>query len=272
MRIAILTISTGKYDIFVPDLIQSCEKKFLPGCEKKYFVFTDSEKIQSSGNIIKIEQRKLGWPYDTMMRFHMFNSIKSDLEKFDYIFFMNANMLVSSVVGRMILEMEGTCGIIATLHPGYYGVFKHNYPLERNSKSVFFIDYEKETNYYQGCFNGGRSRDFIEMSGILSQMINQDLSNKIIPIWHDETALNWYLNTKNPKILDPTFSYPEPAKTLDQYRNLINIYGDPKIIQKNKDNFGGAQNLRKFKNEKIVNENNKSKKLHLPNSGKDRAQ
>lgn len=267
MRIAILTIATGKYDMFIPDLIGSCESNFLPGWEKKYFVFTDSEKIKSSGNIIRIEQKKLGWPYDTMMRFHMFNSIKSELEKFDYVFFMNANMLVSSTVGSMILETEGTCGIIATLHPGYYGTIKLNYPVERNPKSVFFIKFGEETNYYQGCFNGGRSADFIRMSEILSSMINQDLFKEIIPIWHDETALNWYLNIRNPKILDPTFAYPEAPKEWDQYRPLINIYGDPKIIQKNKDNFGGAQNLRNFKNEK-----NKSQKLHFPNPGKNRTQ
>ena len=82
MRIAVTTIATGKYDIFIDGLVESCDKYFLPGEEKKYFIFTDSENIKFSEDVIKVEQQKLGWPFDTMMRFHMFNSIKKQLEEF----------------------------------------------------------------------------------------------------------------------------------------------------------------------------------------------
>ena len=45
MKIAILYICTGKYNIFWKDFYTSCEKNFIPNSEKHYFVFTDAENI-----------------------------------------------------------------------------------------------------------------------------------------------------------------------------------------------------------------------------------
>lgn len=248
MKIAVITIATGKYDIFVDGLIKSCDKYFLPGIDRKYFVFTDSDKVESKENVIKVEQRKLGWPFDTMLRFHMFNSIKETLEEFDYVFFMNSNLKIVSTVGSFILETPEECGIIVTLHPGFYLEHKNRYPLERNPRSSFYIPYGEEKFYFQGCFNGGKTQEFLEMSETLASLIDADLENNIIPLWHDESALNWYLIQKNPKILDPTFSYPDvfagdPEK--DSHYQIIKKFGDPKIIQLNKEDFGGKENLRR---------------------------
>jgi hypothetical protein len=248
MKVGIVTIATGKYDIFIDGLVESCNKYFLPGLEKKYFVFTDSENIESSENLIRVEQQKLGWPFDTMMRFHMFNTIKKQLEEFDYIFFMNANMKVVSTVGRSILETPNGCGLIVTLHPGFYLEPRDNYPLERNPMSSFYFPVGKEINYFQGCFNGGKSNEFLSMSEELSRLIDLDLGKNIIPLWHDESALNWYMMEKNPKILDPTFSYPslfagDPEG--DSHYEIIKEFGDPKILQLNKDDFGGKKELRR---------------------------
>ena len=76
MKIGILTICTGKYTIFFDSLYESLEKHFLKGYEKTYYVFTDGE-IREEDNVVRIEQTKLGWPYDTMMRFNMFNGISN---------------------------------------------------------------------------------------------------------------------------------------------------------------------------------------------------
>jgi hypothetical protein len=248
MKIAIITIATGKYDIFIDDLVESCEKYFLPGNGKKYFVFTDSDTIKNEDPIVRIQQNKLGWPFDTMKRFHMFCSIESQLIDFDYVFFMNANMKIISTVGTAILDLSGTSGIIATLHPGFYSQPKDHYPLERNRNSCFYVPFGSEKNYYQGCFNGGKRNEFLRMSRELMDKLDMDLSNNIIPIWHDESAMNWYLLERNVKVLDPTFSYPDVnvgVPGLDPHYNIIKKYGDPKILQLNKENFGGKEMLRK---------------------------
>ena len=268
MKIAITTIATGKYDIFVPSLIDSCERYFLPNSEKTYFVFTDSDKILPTDKIVKVNQSKLGWPYDTMLRFHMFSSVKKELEKFDFIFFMNANMEVVSLVSKEILPTEEGSGLVATHHPGFYRKHPNLFTYERNPRSNFYIPFGSGKNYVQGCFNGGRTKEFLKMCTEIKNRIDADLRNRIIPIWHDESALNWYLLDKNPKLLHPVYAWPEFVDleekdilrmSKDMEQEEINNYilrgkKDPllhirdrkkiRIIQRDKNFFGGKKNLR----------------------------
>lgn len=274
MKIGIITIATGKYSIYVPDLVQTCEEFFLKNYEKTYYVYTDSEisAFKGAEKVIKIEQEKLGWPYDSMLRFHMFTEFSEILLENDYIFFMNANMKIVSEVDPSILPEENSCGIVATLHPGYYE--KSDLPYENNTRSEFYVPLNKRNLYFQGCFNGGITSKFLEMSKILKDKMDIDMKNNIIPIWHDETAMNWYLVEKKPKILPPIYAYPEYCdgetikKSLieknensdlinlqsdfkeaenkqDPFIHLVQIFGEPKIIQRNKNKDGGKIYLRK---------------------------
>lgn len=40
-------------------------------------------------------------------------------------------------------------------------------------------------------------------------MIYQDISNGIIPVWHDESIVNKYFISHQPKVLDPGYNYDE---------------------------------------------------------------
>lgn len=95
MKVAILYICLGKYDVFWKEFYLSSEKYFLPACEKYYYVFTDSGYIfqEENEHIIKIYQADLGWPDNTLKRFHFFDSQYESLIKYDYLFFLNANCL-----------------------------------------------------------------------------------------------------------------------------------------------------------------------------------
>jgi hypothetical protein len=232
MEINILTICTGKYSIFFDGFYNSCERYFLKNHKKKYFVFTDGNILEND-SINKIYQSKLGWPYDTMMRFDMFNSIKDKLSG-DYVFFFNVNMSFVSEVGDEVLPKENNDFLMGVIHPGYYKSNINQFPYERRKESNFHIDFGNGVNYYQGCFNGGRNKEFMEMSHILSKKINNDISNGIIPIWHDESALNWYYNGKNPLGINPGYAYPESFM----------IPFEKKIIQIDKNKFGGHEKLR----------------------------
>lgn len=280
MKIGILTIATGRYSMYIPELIESCEELFLENHDKEYFVYTDSD-IESLGHfkgsekITKIHQEKLGWPYDSMMRFHMFDAFKDILSGTDYLFFMNANMKVVSRIDESILPSENKCGIVATRHPGFHrrnpGI---NYPHESNPQSSFFVNLKDRSNYFQGCFNGGRSKEFLKMCEILKNNMDTDLKNNIVPIWHDESAINWYLEKKDPLVLYPTYAYPEycdgniikkalleknndedipslypdfseAANPVDPFKHLIDEFSEPRIIQRNKNKDGGKIYLRK---------------------------
>jgi len=277
MRIGILTIATGKYSIYIPELVESCESLFLCGHEKKYFVYTDSDikdlgEFTGSEKVNIIHQEKLGWPYDSMMRFHMFDAFKEIISETDYVFFMNANMKVVSSVDESILPKENICGIVSTEHPGYYK--KDCFPHETNSRSEFYVSAQERRSYFQGCFNGGRTQEFLKMCEVLKNKMDRDLSNNIIPIWHDESAFNWYLAGVDPLILPPTYAYPEHCdgnsikksllenndesdlpllgsdffeadKGEDPFVHILNDLGESKIIQRNKNMNGGKIYLRK---------------------------
>jgi hypothetical protein len=278
MKIGIITIATGKYSIYVSGLISSCEQFFLNDHEKNYFIYSDYDdeyfkNFKGSEKITKIHQDKLGWPYDSMMRFHMFVKNEDILSDMDYLFFMNANMLVSSEIDESILPKDNLCGIVSTLHPGYYKS-KSEFPYEENTKSEFYIPDGDGKYYFQGCFNGGRAKEFLGMSKELSNKMDTDLHNGIIPVWHDESALNWYLVNKDPHILPPTYAYPEKcdgkimerilleknnpedinliipdllnARTPEHpFEYMISEISEPKIIQRNKNMDGGKVYLRK---------------------------
>jgi hypothetical protein len=276
MKVGVITIATGKYIRYVPDLVKSCESFFLPAHDKTYFIFTDGEiSMQISQgekipNIVRIHQEKLGWPFDSMLRFHMFLDIKNELSKMDYVFFMNANNKIVDFVDDSIFPINSRCGIVAALHPGFFNRNKGNYPYERRPESSFCVKAGEENNYYQGCFNGGRSESFLIMSDVLKQKTDEDLANNIISVWHDESALNWYLIDKDPLVLGPNYTYPEYLSKDDIINNLrenhiyvnsviadeilstpesdphlyIKESGPIKIIQRNKNLDGGKPYLR----------------------------
>jgi hypothetical protein len=232
MRIDILTICTGKYTIFFDGLYESSEKYFLPGHEKRYIVFTDGE-ITHRENVLRIEQPKLGWPFDTMMRFKMFNSIKERIDG-DYVFFLNANMLFVDTVGDEVIPMVENDYLMGVIHPGYQDKLNMYFPYERRAHSSFQIPYGMGMTYYQGCFNGGRTEEFLRMSSILDAGIDSDLLKSIVPIWHDESALNWYYSLRNPLVISSSYAYPES----------VDMGIDKKILQLDKSKLGGHNFLR----------------------------
>ena len=88
--------------------------------------------------------------------------------------------------------------------------------------------------YYQGCFNGGRSIEFMKMSNILANNIDKDLNNDIIPLWHDESQLNWYYKDLAPLTLPCNYIWPE---SWDSPIERI-------MIQRDKQAHGGHDYLR----------------------------
>jgi hypothetical protein len=232
------------------------------GHEKEYFVFTDSVeyKNKSTDKVNIIEQRHLGWPYDTMMRFHMFLTIKERLLEFDYVFFLNANMIFERNVGVEILPSEENSYLVGVKHPGFHlgisidwdGDFKKiEFPYERNNEISCHIKEGDGSHYFQGCFNGGRSIEWIDMCKLLTEMTDSDLSKGLIPIWHDESYLNWYFSKRKVKSLSPVYGVPEQVLEEDFAQSQINymVLRDARhyLIQRDKRKYGGSEFLRENK-------------------------
>ena len=207
-KIGILYICTGYYDVFFPAFYESCEKYFLSNSEKEYFVFTDSEKeCFDHNNVTKVYQKNLGWPDNTLKRFHMFDRISDSLKAFDYIFFFNANVEFMMPISEDILPKEG---LLAVLHPGYYNKPRECYTYDTNPKSLACIPDDEGEVYVCGGINGGTGQAYLEMIRELKRRIDVDEENGVVALWHDESHWNRYIIGRDDvTILGPDYCYPD---------------------------------------------------------------
>lgn len=234
MKIAILYICTGKYSVFWKGFYESAERYFLPDAEKHYFVFTDADELYAQDNqrVKLIDQESLGWPGNTLFRFHMFSRIEACLKEFDYIFFFNANMLFVHRIDEDILPKDE--GLLVTLHPGYFNKPRSTFPYEKNPRSLAYIPADKGEIYVCGGVNGGTAEAYLKLIHHIKMAVDTDSKNNITAVWHDESHLNRYILDVKYKLLDAGYAYPEG----------LHLGIDKKIIVRDKNRYGGHAYLR----------------------------
>jgi len=223
-KVALLVIATNKYTQFVPPLYKSVKKHFLVNHDVKVVVFTDGD-VPENESIIKIHQEHLEWPYSTMFRFKIFNKSADLLKDFDYLFYIDADTLIVDDINEDILG-----DLVGVRHCGFYnggGTF------ENNPKSVFYVkpsDPKQHKYYFGGGFSGGKSDKYLELSSWCEKMIDEDLKNNIVPIFHDETSINLYFLYNEPSIiLDPSYHYPQG--NIEYFKSRWKPYDfSPKIL------------------------------------------
>jgi len=225
--IGVLTIATGKYIHFLPNLYSSIAQNFLKDDEITCYLFTDdieaAKKLvpQTRLNHQYFHIERMGFPGDTLYRYRHFSTLDArlneiNLEKPEFLFYSDADMLVVSDVGREVIP-EKTHGLVATAHPGFYLGKTPQHPLgtpESRPDSKAFISPHRYRPYYvAGGFNGGAYDAFIKMSKEISNNIDDDYSREIIAVWHDESHLNEYVtrpeNLQYLKIMTPSYCFAE---------------------------------------------------------------
>lgn len=229
MKIAILYICTGKYNIFFPDFYSSAEKYLLTNkCHKEYFVWTDDMSLTSASNVHLIHKKSEGFPKDSLFRFEMFLQVQDKLKEFDFIYFFNANALILSPIEEEILPDES--GLAMGIWPGkrekQHSMF---FPYERNRKSLAYIaPFGEDYTYYMGGINGGTSKEYLNMIRTLSNNIRDDYKRGIIAKVHDESHINAYLRSHKCKKLGREFSMPEEWVTEND--NPKNIFRNKILV------------------------------------------
>lgn len=216
MKIAILYICTGKYNLFFDGFFKSAEKYLLTESEKHYFVWTDDDHLADNlKNVTILHKECAGFPADSLFRFEMFMQVEDELKKYDYIYFFNSNAQFLKLVGEEVLPDE------TSLAMGIWrGTREHQhpmlYPYERNKKSLAYVaPYKPPYTYFMGGLNGGTSEKYLEMIRILSRNIRDDYERGIIAKFHDESHINAYMRTHPCKILSGDLNRPEESMTLE---------------------------------------------------------
>jgi len=235
-KVAVVFIGTGKYLNFLPSWYERCEENFLPDMEKQYFVFTDGNVPEVPDNAIVYPVEHLDWPYITLYRFDIINRAREEINKFDWLVFLDADMaVVDKVTPEEFFDNTGTKSFFGVHHPCHFLKFPpHNQPpgsFETNPLSTAKVpeDYDFSI-YWQGCLWGGRVPDVIEMMNELHDRIMTDEKNNVIAVWHDESHLNGFYaqNKERVHTLGPEFAFPEV------FADACNF--QPKMVHLAKDN------------------------------------
>jgi hypothetical protein len=210
-KIGVLYICTGKYSIFWKDFFESAEKFLLFNSDKHYFVFTDAKYLYMESNcsrIHKVYQKSLGWPDNTLKRFHIFLKRECELKNYDFLFFFNANCLFIKPIEEE--EFLPQTDLLVVQHPGFYDKTNSIFTYDRNPKSMAYIEKGKGLYYVCGGVNGGKTKCFLSLMHDLKKNIDIDTKNNTIALWHDESHINKYIIGKNNyTLLTPSYCYPE---------------------------------------------------------------
>lgn len=224
MRTALLLIATGeKYWQYINPLLASARAYFIP---HNPILWTDYPEMRADVNV-QLFKKPVGYPNETLYRYHTFLEQRGLLEPYDYIFYCDIDMLFAAPITEDEILSDG---ITATLHPGYIGGVGTP---DRNVDSMAFLPLGIRNKYFCGGFNGGTTESFLKMAREIKRDVDDDTSRNVMAVWHDESHLNRYLYDNPPaRILGPEFCYPEGCQGVYAGHQI----GEPKLIALTKDN------------------------------------
>lgn len=229
MKIGIICLANGPYSIFIDNLIDSCEEKFLPVYNKEYFIITDSGfNNNTKKNVSVIYKQRNGWPLDCLLRSQYSYELKDKTKHLDYIYFFNANMSIYNEIENEILPNESE--LVGVEHAYYTHRNNKVFTYDRNPLTKAYIPEGEGQIYYQACLWGGTVNAFMELSKTIQEWTNEDLNNKVEPLWLDESYLNKYFLLYPPKTLPSLYAWP----------TNMTIYSDSpeiKILQLQKSDY-----------------------------------
>ena len=199
-QIGVCIMANSCCDAHVQSLIDSARRFFCPHHRVTFFLFCQHSLIAEAPDLIKIHQPTLGWPYDFLKRFQVYDEHKELFQDMEFIFAIDPGMVFVTDV-----EDEVLSDLIATQHASTITKKScYQMPLLKKRKNC------STQIFYSGRFYGGRTQQFLELIKVLQQKVNADLAQNYIPRWHDESYLNWYFTNHKPtKILSPSYCYPE---------------------------------------------------------------
>lgn len=171
MKVAILYICTGSYDVYFEGFYETAKKLLLPDCEKHYFVWTtNTDKIPQADDITIFERPKEKWPLSVMKKFHYFLDIEEELKGFDYCIYFNANCKFIRTVLPKHLHL-GEKPLFATKHCYENDVEAST---EKNPLSKGYIPHSNYEYICSGLF-GGVPSHFIDMCKELDEWAQHDV-------------------------------------------------------------------------------------------------
>ena len=234
-------MATGAYHKFWKDFYITCEQYFCMDIEKGYEIFTDSpddfKKVNDTNVYIhKIED--LGWIVNTSYKSKYICSIREELEKYDYVFYINSNFLFTApIYAEEVLPDASNDYLTALSFDHYLQVDVRNYPYDRQPNCLAYIPIGQGKRYFQGGFYGGRTKEMLLLSDWCKEAIAHDFNKKIVARFHDESYINRYMLDKKPKVLNDGYAL----------QHIWPYHGPHKAVVRNKEEVLGTHVLGRLK-------------------------
>lgn len=204
-RIAVCLICTGKYDVFLPEILKSIDKYFLPKHSVSVEIFTDKvDEIMQRLYIKNLPLERIGltyrrieslkFPYATLYRYKKILAAPGAWYGSDYIYYMDVDMKIVDTVGDEILG-----DVVCVKHPGYGNVGGGAWCNDMNSTA--YTSPLKRQMYYAGGFQGGSTKSFYLAMKQMDRNITTDEERGVLAPWHDESHWNMFLSTCKDKLV-----------------------------------------------------------------------
>ena len=255
-KVAIYSISTGNFSVFVKNFFVDIQSNFLIDCEKHFFICSDVEYklphcVKNRVSFFRVKD--LPFPGITLNRFGFFNEhIANHVTEYDYIFFMNINTRCGAGITQYDINLNKDYTFV--LHDCHlFDDFKDK-PFETNPNSTAYISNSKNADYIGGRFFGAKPINFVQMARKLAINIATDYIKNIVALWHDESHLNCFFN-KNKKHLSfnllPIEYHVQEQHKEREYYNGCKLWCVDKNKKRYKSIFSEIQ-----KQKKVIGESN----------------
>jgi histo-blood group ABO system transferase len=255
MKLAIITVATGKYLEYWMDLVRSVNKQDFSNIEISYNIFTD--RIQDAKNfsdsvlnikIIVQEINSQDWLDGTIMRYSHYRKYFR-LITGDVILHLDADMLVvDRFAENLIDEVKKNTGKLSFVqHPGYWRKNKIYWPYlfsyktykneiynllkvifkkslgswETRSNSAAYISKKQRKQYYCGAVWFGEKEIAHNFICEMDDLINYDRSRGVTAIWHDESYLNKWATINPHNYVSPKYCSAPDRPHLSAIKPLI---------------------------------------------------
>lgn len=237
-KVALLFVCLNpNYWPFLKDITEDARKHFLTNHQVDFFVWSDMPESVSYGATV-FPTEPVGWPYPTLMRYHLFLQQEEILKEYEYVFYLDIDMRIVDTIGDEILGD----GLTVAEHPMYSLRREYIPPYEPNRNSTAYIPrlgcVLNENGkpwfkpiYAAGGFQGGKTELFIEAMKVMKKNIDSDFVNNYIAIWNDESHWNKYLYgyTGHLIVLSPSYIYPDSLIDI-YYKKIWGKTYQPKIM------------------------------------------
>lgn len=189
--VALVCVASTSYERYAEQLMESARKFFRP---------TDPERI-----VLRILEGVEGWPIGTICRHSI---LLRHLPRAKFVFLCDADMRFEGTVGPEILPMS--YGITAVQHPGFVHRLRAEFSYETSPNSMAYVAPGVGDTYYAGGFIGGERLAMRILSTEIESILMTDARHGIVPVYHDESALNAILARHPPEVtLSPAYVYPD---------------------------------------------------------------